>query len=104
VATRPAQANGLGLTPAQAAAELTRLKALIPLLPDTAAIYPQWERLVLTHQAAGKTAHDARLVAAMAVHGMTHLLTFNTQDFARYPVITALDPVAVASPPAPPTP
>jgi predicted nucleic acid-binding protein len=101
VATRPSQANGLGLTVGQAAAELTRLQSLFPLLPDGPAVYPEWERLVTTHQVAGKNAHDARLVAAMAVHGITHLLTFNTPDFARYPGITALDPIAVASPPPP---
>jgi hypothetical protein len=28
----------------------------------------------------------------MRVHGVTHLLTFNTQDFARYSGITAVHP------------
>jgi predicted nucleic acid-binding protein len=102
VATRPAAVNGLGLGVAQAAAEVTRLKALFPLLAETPAFYPGWERLVTTHNVAGKNAHDARLVAAMAVHGLTYLLTFNTGDFARYPGITALDPVAVAAPPPSP--
>jgi len=101
VATRPASANGLGLTPSQAAAELTRLKGLFPLLPETAAFYPEWERLVTTHQVVGKNAHDARLVAAMTVHGIAQILTFNTGDFARYPGINALDPAAIASPPTP---
>ena len=50
----------------------------------------------------GKNAHDARLVAAMRVHGVTHLLTFNDQDFARYTGITVLTPAAVFAPP--PTP
>ena len=101
VATRPATANGLGLTPSQAEAELTRLEGLYPLLLDGPDIYPEWKRLVTTHQVSGKTAHDARLVAAMTVHGVTHLLTFNTADFARYPGITALDPAGLASPPTP---
>jgi predicted nucleic acid-binding protein len=102
VATRPLTANGLGFTPNQAAAELARLQTLFPLLSDTPAIFPEWQRLVVAHQVSGKVAHDARLVAAMTVHGLTHILTFNTQDFARYPGITALDPAAVAAPP--PTP
>jgi predicted nucleic acid-binding protein len=95
VATRPPAANGFGLTPNQAAAELSRLQALFPLLADTPAIFPEWKRLVVAHQVSGKNAHDARLVAAMAVHGLTHLLTFNTTDFARYPGITALEPTAM---------
>jgi predicted nucleic acid-binding protein len=104
VATRPVAANGLGLSPAQADAELTRVLALFPLLPDTPAIFPEWRRLVLAHQVTGKNAHDVRLVAAMAVHGVTHLLTFNTADFARYPGITAVDPAAFAAAPPPPPP
>jgi hypothetical protein len=32
-------------------------------------------------------AHDTRLVAAMLVYGIKHILTFNVSDFARYPNI-----------------
>lgn len=39
----------------------------------------------------GKNAHDARLVAAMVRHGLTHILTFNAQDFSRYRGITIDD-------------
>lgn len=92
VATRPAGSNGLGLSVDEAAREVVRLKALFPLLPDTAAIFPEWERLVSRHQVKGKEAHDARLVAAMLAHKVTHLLTFNTDDFKRYPQITAVNP------------
>jgi predicted nucleic acid-binding protein len=101
VATRPVSANGLGLTPTQAAAELSRIKSLFLLPPDTPAIYAEWERLVTVHQVMGKSAHDARLVAAMGVHGMSHILSFNVGDFARYPGITALDAMAMALPPTP---
>lgn len=98
VATRPPAVNGLGYTAAQADAELTRVLGLFPLLfPDTAAIFAEWRKLVTTYQVLGRNAHDTRLVAAMAVHGITHILTFNTGDFARYPGVTALDPAAVAA-------
>jgi len=102
-ATRPTAANGLGLSAAEAAAELARVKGLFTFLPDSAAIYPEWERVVTLYQVTGKNAHDARLVAAMAVHGLTYLLTFNTADFARFPGVTALDPASVvaSSPPTP---
>ena len=39
-----------------------------------------------------KTAHDARLVAAMERHRISFILTFNTSDFARYPNIQSLTP------------
>jgi len=40
----------------------------------------------------GKKTHDARLVAAMTIQGIAHILTFNSADFARYPGITAIEP------------
>ncbi len=95
VATRPIADNGLGITSAQAARELTRLKTLFGILPDTADILPQWEQLVVKHQVLGKQVHDTRLVAAMKVHGITHLLTFNTGDFKRYDGITVVNPSSV---------
>ncbi|MBI4467987.1 MAG: hypothetical protein HY650_01555 [Acidobacteria bacterium] len=41
---------------------------------------------------AGKKTYDARLVTAMTVHGITHILTFNTDDFTRYAGINVLHP------------
>jgi predicted nucleic acid-binding protein len=95
VATRPIANNGLGITVAQAAQELTKLKTLFGILPDTADILPEWEQLVVKHQVLGKQVYDARLVAAMKVHNVTHLLTFNTDDFKRYDGITVVDPTDV---------
>ncbi|MCA1636295.1 MAG: PIN domain-containing protein [Acidobacteria bacterium] len=92
VATRPTESNGLGLSVDEAARELVRLKSLFPLLHDTAAIFPEWEGLVSRHQVKGKEAHDARIVASMLAHKVTHLLTFNTDDFKRYSQITAVNP------------
>jgi predicted nucleic acid-binding protein len=97
VYTRPVDKNGLGHTPTEAAAEVNRLKGLFLLLPDTLAIYSEWERLVLTYGVRGVNVHDARLVAAMVVHGLTHILTFNTKDFARYAEVTAVHPMGMRS-------
>jgi predicted nucleic acid-binding protein len=36
--------------------------------------------------------HDARLVATMKTHGVTDLLTFNVEDFARYTGVEARHP------------
>lgn len=68
VATRPLGLNGLGLTTAEAASELERIKSTFLLLPETPASDPAWEALVIRHQVTGKPRHDARLVAAMQVH------------------------------------
>jgi predicted nucleic acid-binding protein len=48
----------------------------------------------LRHGVVGAKVHDARLVAAMNVHGVRRLLTFNAGDFARYG-IEVLQPAAV---------
>jgi hypothetical protein len=96
VATRPAAINGLGLTITKADTQLTRLQTLFPLFPDIPAIFPEWKPLVTAHQATGQNAHDARLVAAMSTHGITHIFNINTEDFARYPGVTVLDPQTVA--------
>jgi predicted nucleic acid-binding protein len=97
VSTRPTARNGFGLSPAQAHAELIRLRSLFTLLDETPAILPQWEQLVTQHQVMGKSAHDVHLVAAMMVHGIARILTFNTGDFQRYPGIAALDPQQVVA-------
>lgn len=102
VCTRPTFENGLGMTTVQAGSEQTKVLSLFTLLPDTAAIFAEWQRIVVQHDVKGKNAHDARVVAAMAAHGLTRILTFNLADFARYPGITVLDPSSFVSPPQAP--
>jgi predicted nucleic acid-binding protein len=97
VATRPIDQNGLGMSPGEAQAELVVIQRLFRLLRDERAVYAIWERLVSSLGVVGKQAHDARLAAAMQRHALSHLLTFNTTDFARYAFVTAISPLDVAS-------
>jgi predicted nucleic acid-binding protein len=92
VCTRPLQNNGLGLTPVQTEAEVTRLEALLTILLDNENIYPEWRRLVVKHSVSGVQVHDARIVAAMTAHGINQLVTFNEKDFRRYQGITVHTP------------
>jgi predicted nucleic acid-binding protein len=92
VTTRPVLRNGLGFSSAQAEAELSQIEALFPVLPDVPAVFPEWRRIVIAHGVVGVNVYDARLVAAMLVHGVTHLLTFNADDFRRYSGITVVRP------------
>ena len=92
VATRPAVNNGLALSIDDTAQHVAIFKRIFTLLPDTPDIFPEWERLVDQHKVIGRQVHDARLVAAMKVHSVTHLLTFNNDDFKRYDGITIVDP------------
>jgi predicted nucleic acid-binding protein len=84
VYTRPANKNGLGHTAKEAGEEIQRLKSFFTVVADNPSIYYQWERLVVQYQVKGVNVHDARLAAAMLVHGLTHILTFNIEDFNRY--------------------
>jgi predicted nucleic acid-binding protein len=92
VATRPLGENGLAMAPAAAALELERIKGMFLFLPETPAIYPAWEALVTQHAVSGKPSHDARLVAAMQVHGFTAILTFDRTGFSRFPGIEVIQP------------
>jgi predicted nucleic acid-binding protein len=94
-ATRPLGENGLGMTAAEAASELERIKGMFLFLPETPAIYLAWEALVIQNQVMGKPAYDARLVAAMRVHGLTAILTFDRTGFSRYPGIEVIHPEQV---------
>ncbi len=103
VCTRPRGQNGLGFTPARTDEEVTRFESLLTVIPDNAGIYSRWRWLVVKHAVSGVRVHDARIVAAMEAHGISHLMTFNDQDFRRYRSITVMLPAEVitAYPPQP---
>jgi predicted nucleic acid-binding protein len=97
VATRPRLQNGLGLSVDETASQIAYFKFVFMLLPDSNEIFLERERLVGQHQVVGKQVYDARLVAAMSVHHLTHLLTFNAGDFKRFTDITAVSPTTILS-------
>jgi predicted nucleic acid-binding protein len=95
VCTRPLAKNGFGLSSAETDARAQIIEARFQFLPDTERVHAEWRRLVVQYSVSGAQVHDARLVAAMIVHGVTNLLTLNDRDFARYSGIVALNPRAV---------
>ncbi len=92
VCTRPADKNGLGLPAEETERRLTGLDPILTLLHDTAAVYPEWRKLLVQHEVKGIQVHDARLVAGMKIHGIDRILTYNQGDFKRYAGITAIHP------------
>ncbi len=92
VVTRPPNVNGLGWSPSQADAAVRGIPSAIKLLPETQAIFTEWHSLVLKMGVSGKNVHDARLVAAMNVYGIDHVITFNESDFRRYQNIGVVRP------------
>jgi predicted nucleic acid-binding protein len=94
VATRPVSSNGLGLSLEHAKRMIKKAELFFRLALDTQAIYREWMRLIEAYSVSGLAAHDARIVAAMRVHSIDRLVTFNTEDFRRYhgKEITVLSP------------
>ncbi len=97
VATRPLANNGFGLSPEVADQAVMKWMSLYRLLLDEREIFTHWRELVTTYGVKGKTAHDARLVAAMTQHEVRRLLTFNAPGFARFKRIQVVTPADMAA-------
>jgi predicted nucleic acid-binding protein len=87
----------MGLTPELAAAELAQIEGFFTVVGESTDVYKSWKDLVKSLGVSGVEAHDARLVAAMRVYGISRILTFDTKDFARYPGIEVLNPARVVA-------
>ena len=96
VCTRPSARNGFGLSIAETDEHLKAIERTVTVLADNEHIYRVWRVLVVRHQVSGVQVHDARLAAAMQVHGITHILTLNQPDFIRYTRIFVVHPQNVA--------
>jgi len=96
VVTRPVAHNGLGFSVSLVAGEVEKIERILTLLRDSPATYSEWKRLVIKHSVVGVKVHDTRLVAAMNVHGVGRILTFNVDDFARYG-IEVLHPSSISA-------
>jgi predicted nucleic acid-binding protein len=93
VSTRPADARGgFGLSLQQTERRLRIIERLCLVLPEQNTTYEIWRNLVKVHAVKGVQVHDARLVAWMQSHSVSHILTLNSVDFARYGGITAIAP------------
>ena len=97
VATRPRENNGLGMPASLVDSAIDRTLEVFTMLLDERGVFANWRSLVRTYEVKGKAAHDARLVAAMNRHGITLLLTFNADDFARFEQLSVRTPATVLS-------
>ena len=93
--TRPLDQNGFGLSPQETDRRARAFEDKLQFLPDSMAIHQEWRALLVSQNVSGVQVHDARLAAAMRVHGIQRVLTFNERDFARYPDIQAVHPRAL---------
>ena len=90
--TRPRDVNGFGLSIIDAASRISVVHGSFPCLVEPAEIADLWQEITIRHSVRGRQAHDARIAALMLAHGITHILTLNTDDFTRYQGITPISP------------
>jgi predicted nucleic acid-binding protein len=98
VATATAsQRGGFGWDITKADLKVQQLEFDFPIRYDNAEVYLKWRALVRLVGVSGAQVYDARIVAAMLTHNISHILTFNTDDFQRYSSwgITAVHPDAL---------
>jgi len=92
VCTRPADRNGFGFSVAETDERATLIEAKFSFAADSEATHQEWRKIVVAAGVSGIQVHDARMVAAMRVHGIANLLTLNGKDFRRFTGITVLSP------------
>jgi predicted nucleic acid-binding protein len=71
---------------------LLEVETQIGLLPDSIHVHREWRKMLVDYGISGVQVHDARLVAAMRVHGVKRILTFNARDFRRFTDVDAVLP------------
>ena len=85
VSTRPpGERGGFNLPLVEVARRLSRIRRGVRVIAETPLTPDVWINLVQRHGVKGVQVHDARTVALMLTHSLTHLLTLNGSDFARY--------------------
>ena len=93
--TRPIAKNGFGLSSAETDERAKIIEAGFWFLPEDERVHAEWRRFVTQYAVVGVQVHDARLVAAMLVHGVSKILTLNDRNFLRYAGILVVHPRAV---------
>ena len=84
VATRPIDANGLGMPMADALENVREFRRTIRLLPEEKPLLATLLRLLEEVPCLGKRVHDAHIVAAGLVHKIPRIATLNARDFAPF--------------------
>lgn len=95
--TRPLDKNGLGLTVDETNHIASVIERNFELLPDSCDVHNRWRQLLNIHQIKGAQVQDTRLAASIYVHGITHLLTINIQEFQRFTQLRIVHPVELAT-------
>ena len=82
VATRPTEANGLGLDATDALANTDVFLRQAVLYDETERVSERLRDLVRDHALTGVRIHDANIAATMLTNGLDTILTQNVRDFS----------------------
>ncbi|WP_158607664.1 type II toxin-antitoxin system VapC family toxin [Flexivirga caeni] len=93
VATRPVEANGLGMPGEGAASNMEQFAADMDILPENIATSRTVIGLVGQNVATGEQIHDANVVAVALAHGARTIVTDNTRHFARFSDSITIEPL-----------
>jgi predicted nucleic acid-binding protein len=91
VATRPPQANGLGLSPNDTIHNVGEFRERLLFFPESEEVSNELRVLVKEYRLSGTRIHDANVAATMSAHGVTKLITENTDDFSAFSTIQTFD-------------
>ena len=94
VATRPLTSNGLGLGPAEAVANVSAFRMLMPCLSENDEVHKKLAELTSTCECKGVVIHDANVVATALTHGIRAIVTENLADFRRFDHLVDVIPLA----------
>ncbi|MEO8493643.1 MAG: type II toxin-antitoxin system VapC family toxin [Planctomycetota bacterium] len=102
VSTRPMNARGgYGQSVSTTDRRVQFIERASVILAESPAAYHGWRQLLTAHNLQGVAVHDARLVSMMQTSRISHIITLNARDFARYASVTAVTPqdLLAAKPP-----
>ena len=91
VATRPLQANGLGLNPNDTIHNVDEFRKRLLFFPETEEVSNELRVLMIKFRLSGARIHDANVVATMSAHGVSKLITDNTGDFSTFSTVQTFD-------------
>lgn len=94
VATRPREANGLGLRTEDAVANVNALLRHLHLYEENEDVSRRLRRFAVDYGLRGPRLHDANIAATMSAHGIRFVVTQNGADFAPF---DGIETVALSS-------
>lgn len=94
VMTRPVEANGLGLDPADAAANALEVLAIARVLGEGSDTTDRLIGLLTETGISGTQVHDANIVACALTHGAAAIVTDNVRHFGRFASLIQVEPLS----------